>query len=303
MMPVLLATTSSFGLVCPEAVQMIQAAGYTLATNPFGRKLTEEELLFLLLEHTPVGLLAGTEPVTSHVLSQASDFLQVVARVGVGWDNVAHDTAKELGIPVSRTEGILDQPVAELTLSMMLDGLRHVSRHDRNIRAGVWKKEMGNLLAAQTVGVVGYGAIGRRVAELCRAFGARVICADMQRIEDSCAEQCELDTLISDADIITVHASGSQCLIGTRELALCKPTAIFINTARGGMINEAALAKALRDGKAGCGCLDVFEEEPYTGPLAELDNTILTAHIGSYAAEARMAMEKRAVENLLADLS
>ncbi|MBI9081719.1 MAG: hydroxyacid dehydrogenase [Pseudodesulfovibrio sp.] len=302
-MSILLATTSSFGTACPEVVQIVKDAGYALETNPYGRKLTEGELLELLQKHQPVGLLAGTEPVTANVLKQASAYLKAVARVGVGWDNVAHETAAELHIPVSRTEGILDQPVAELALGMMLNALRHVSRHDRNIRAGVWKKEMGNLLAAQTVGVVGCGAIGRKVAELCRAFGARVICSDVCTVNNSDVEQLKLNELMAEADIITVHASGSECLIGADQLALCKPKAIFVNTARGGMIDEAALAQALADGKAGYACMDVFENEPYSGPLAGLDNTILTAHIGSYSAESRIAMEMKAVENILKDLA
>lgn len=232
-MKTILATTSSFGSASPEAAERVKKEGFSLQTNPYGRKLTELELIELLDTYKPVGLLAGTEPVTDKVLAGASEYLSVVSRIGVGWDNVDHDKANELGIPVFRTEGILDQPVAELTLSMMLNALRHVSRHDRDIRAGVWNKQMGSLFAGKTVGIIGFGAIGRRVAGLCEAFGAKVIFTDMCTIAECGYDQCELKELLRNSDIVTVHASGCDCLLGSAELSYCKPGAIIINTARG----------------------------------------------------------------------
>jgi D-3-phosphoglycerate dehydrogenase len=301
-MPTVLATTSSFGSACPDAAGMLHAAGFELVVNPLGRKLTAAELVDLLARHRPVGLLAGTEPVTGKAIHGAREFLRVISRVGVGWDNVDHGAAREAGIPVRRTEGVLDDAVAELTLGFMLDALRHISRHDRDLRQGVWKKRLGGLLCGRTVGIVGFGAIGRRVAELVLAFGARVLFADVQPSKSPLGEQRSLPDLLREADLVTLHASGSGCLIGQAELTLVKPRVILVNTARGGMIDEAGLAKALAEGRVGCACLDVFEEEPYAGPLAGLENCILTAHIGSYAAEARERMERMAVENLLEEL-
>lgn len=177
-MPIILSTTSSFGQEAPHLRQTLAQAGFTLVDNPHGRKLTEAELLALVLTHRPAGLLAGTEPVTRKVLEACRDDLRVVSRVGVGWDNVDHQAAKELGIAVLRTEGVLDQAVAELTLGMILSALRHIAAHDRDIRAGVWKKRMGRLLAGKTVGIVGYGAIGSRVGGLAAAFGAKLAFCD-----------------------------------------------------------------------------------------------------------------------------
>jgi D-3-phosphoglycerate dehydrogenase len=256
----------------------------------------------LLALHKPVGLLAGTEPVTAEAIASARAHLRVISRVGVGWDNVDHDAAKATGIPVHRTEGVLDDAVAELTLGFMLDALRHISRHDRDLRQGLWKKRLGGLMRGRYVGIVGFGAIGRRVAELVKAFGARVVFADVQKLSSPLGEQRALPDLLREADIVTLHASGSGCLLGAAELALVKPNVILVNTARGGMIEEAALAAALSEGRAGCACLDVFGQEPYTGPLLDAPNTVLTAHVGSYAAEAREAMERLAVEHLLAEL-
>jgi len=301
-MPIVLATTSSFGSACPEAVELLRATGYELVVNPHGRKLTGAELMALLAERRPVGLLAGTEPVTAEAIASAGGFLRVISRVGVGWDNVDHDAARRLGIPVRRTEGVLDDAVAELTLGFMLDALRHISRHDRDLRRGVWKKRLGGLLRGRLVGVVGFGAIGRRVAELARAFGARVVFSDVRPVDSPLGEQRALPDLLREADLVTLHASGSGCLLGAVELALVKPGVVLVNTARGGMIDEAALAAALAEGRVGCACLDVFGHEPYAGALAGLENCVLTAHIGSYAAEARERMERLAVLNLLEEL-
>jgi D-3-phosphoglycerate dehydrogenase len=302
-MTTILATTSSFGDACSEAVDLIREAGFTLVTNPLSRKLTEAELVLLLSQHRPVGLLAGTEPITSIAINSARDFLRCISRVGVGWDNVDHEAAREANIPVFRTEGVLNDAVAELTLGFMLDALRHISRHDRDLRQGVWKKRIGGLLRARVVGIVGFGAIGQRVAELVSAFGARVIYSDTHPVASPLGEQYELLDLLRAADIVTLHASGSCCLLGRAELALLRPHTIVVNTARGGMIDETALAEALGAGRIGSVCLDVFEREPYTGPLLGMQGAVLTAHIGSYAAEARSAMELMAVQNLLGAMS
>lgn len=298
-MKTILATTSSFGSVCAESVSLLKAAGYQVEINPHGRKLTELELSEQLKLYKPVGLLAGTEPVTDFVLREAASHLKAVSRVGVGWDNVDHEAALALGISVARTEGVLDQAVAELTLGMMLDALRKVSRHDREMRSGVWKKHLGSLLSTKTVGVIGYGAIGRRVAQLCRAFGATVVFSDVMDIPTVSDRQCSLHELLVAADIVTLHASGADPIIGASQLDYCREGVILVNTARGGLIDESSLVERLEDGRVGHVCLDVFESEPYGGPLVHLDNVTLTSHVGSYAVESRIEMEIKAVKNLL----
>lgn len=297
----ILATTSSFGKNNREIRQEVEARGLKLVTNPFGRKLTEAELISLLAEHRPIGLLAGTEPVTRDVIARSESHLRVISRVGVGWDNVDHGAAEEFGVKVYRTEGVLDQAVAELTLGMILAALRNIVRHDREIRAGIWKKYTGSLLAGKKVGIIGYGAIGQKVGELVHAFGAHPLYTDICSIDSSsCAVCVSFDQLLEQADIITVHASGCTQILGEKGLARCKKGVIVVNTARGGLINESALQKNLQTGQVAYGCLDVFDEEPYHGPLTEADNVIMTSHIGSYAMEARLAMEGLAVANLLA---
>ncbi|MGD9610360.1 MAG: NAD(P)-dependent oxidoreductase [Desulfovibrionaceae bacterium] len=304
-MPTVLVTTSSFGVHDACVLDRLTARGLTPVINPYGRKLTEDELLELLRQHRPVGLLAGTEPITRRVMETALPELRAIARVGVGWDNVDHPAAAELGLRVSRTVGVLDQCVAELAIGFMLSALRSLPRHTSNICCGVWKKEMGFLLSGKQVGIVGYGAIGRRVASLLDAFGARVGFFDPQaEAGESCPHNClsSMEELCRSADIISLHASVRTRLLGARELAWCKPGVGIVNTARGGQIDEQALYDALVAGQVGWACLDVFEEEPYKGPLKDLPNVIASPHVGSYALEARCAMEAAAVDNLLASL-
>jgi D-3-phosphoglycerate dehydrogenase len=162
---------------------------------------------------------------------------------------------------------------------------------------------MGCLLQGKTVGVIGFGAIGRRVGELVHAFGCRVLYADIASRDVSFAEQASKERLLAESDVVTLHVSGSESILDEDDLNLrIKNGAIVINTARGGLLDEAGLEKALNSGRVAFACLDVFEKEPYRGTLAKLENVILTPHIGSYAREARTKMEEMAVENLLKGL-
>jgi D-3-phosphoglycerate dehydrogenase len=292
----ILATTSSFGTGAP-------AANLHFVVNPWGRKLLEAELASLLEEYRPAGLLAGTEPITRAVLTAAKDYLRVISRVGAGWDNVDHDAAAELGMRVYRTSGVLTQAVAELTIGLMLAALRSITLQDRLLRQGVWKKCMGGLLQGKKVGIIGMGGIGKRVGELVRAFGAEVIFHEVEAHEVPWGQRVSLAQLLEDADIISLHASGKQRILGAEEFkAMGNRGVILINTARGELIDEAALSSALREGGVGCACLDVFQEEPYRGDFCAMDNMVLTPHIGSYAQEARELMEKIAVDHLIQGL-
>lgn len=293
-------TTSSFARESAEALELMENEGLKIILNPWGRKLEEEELGKLLKDHRPVGLLAGTEPITREVLDTAKDHLRIISRVGVGWDNVDREAAKQMGIQVSRTSGVLTQAVAELTIGLILAALRFISSNDRLIRQGKWHKTMGGLLSGKIVGIVGFGHIGQRVGELVTAFGAKVLYHDPQPMDAPWARAVTLPELLTQAEVITIHASGRERILGPDELEnICKRDVILVNTARGGLIDEAALQDCLINGKVSFACLDVFEDEPYCGPLCSLENVILTPHVGSYAREARILMERTAVENLL----
>jgi D-3-phosphoglycerate dehydrogenase len=247
--------------------------------------------------------LAGTEPITRAVLTAAKDYLRVISRVGAGWDNVDHDAAAELGMRVYRTSGVLTQAVAELTIGLMLAALRSITLQDRLLRQGIWQKRMGGLLQGKTVGIIGFGAIGQRVGELVRAFGAKMVFYDPHPVDVAWAKSVSLRELLEQSDLVTLHASGKEKILGAEELSwIGIRGVILINTSRGDMIDEEALSTSLRAGQIGCACLDVFIEEPYRGSLCSMDNLILTPHIGSYAREARQLMEETAIANLMQGL-
>lgn len=299
----ILATTSSFAKEFPAVLEPLKNNGLRIVLNPFARKLEEEELTKLLQEYKPVGVLAGTEPITRAALEKAKDYLRVISRVGVGWENVDRDFAEKMGIRLYRTHGVLTQAVAELTIGLILAALRYISSNDRLVRQGRWQKTMGGLLYGKTVGIIGFGNIGQRVGELVTAFGAKVVYCDPQKITVSWAQAVTLSELLAQAEIVTIHASGKDKIIGQKELGkICNREVILVNTARGGLIDEASLQKCLTEGRISFACMDVFEDEPYCGPLCSLDNVILSPHIGSYAKEARVLMERTAVDNLLEGL-
>lgn len=304
-MPKVLITTSSFNVAAADSLALLRQAGFEIATNPHGRKLGEDEVAGLLGDDV-VGMIAGTEPLTRRVLSGARG-LKIVSRCGIGLDSVDLAAAAELGIEVTNTPDAPSAAVAELTLGLMLDQLRRISQADRQIRAGQWKPLMGGLLAARTVGIVGYGRIGRRVARLARAFGARVLAADAADVAaDGVAEASALEPLLAQADIVTLHMpsqKGAGHFLDAQRIGMMKRGAVLVNTARGDLVDEAALALAIRDGRLGGAALDTYEKEPYTGPLAELPQVVLTAHMGSYAEESRGIMEREAADNLYKGLA
>jgi D-3-phosphoglycerate dehydrogenase / 2-oxoglutarate reductase len=232
---------------------------------------------------------------------QSANNLRAVSRVGIGLDTVDLTVAAELGIHVMNTPEPPATAVAELTIGHILGILRHISRVDRAIRKGSWKGEFGALLSGKTVGVVGYGRIGRRVAKLLDSFDANVVVHD-PLVNDAGITFVSLDELISSSDIVTLHipyTSENHHIIDSQRISAMKPGAIVVNVARGGLVDEAALTEALRNGALGGAALDCFEVEPYSGPLTSLDNVQMTAHMGTYATETRGQMERQAASQLV----
>ena len=298
----ILISTSTFGEFDKTPLSKLKDGGFDVILNPHKRKLSEGEVVEL--GGNAEGIIAGTENLSAQVLSKLKS-LKVVSRCGVGLDNVDLKAARQLKIRVYSTPQAPTVAVAELTLGLILNLLRQIPLMDREIRRGCFEKRMGESLRNKTVGIVGFGKIGKAVGDLCRAFGAQVSFYDPalkgKKITGS-QEYPNLTGLLKAADIITLHVPYSKethHLIGAKEFGLMKPTSYLINCARGGIVDETALYQALKEKKIAGAALDVFEEEPYTGPLKELDNCILTPHIGSYAREARIQMETEAVQNLI----
>lgn len=300
----LVISTSSFDVDNNPHLQHLVKAGMNIVGNSFKRKLTEDEIIELLGQDT-VGMIAGIEPLTERVFMSAKG-LKAISRCGAGLDNVDLTAAKRQDITVFNTPEAPAQAVAELTMSLILAALRRICQVDQLLRADRWSRMQGQLLAAQLVGIIGLGHIGRRVAKLCQAFDARVVAHDPYIDPTSHeVELVPLKKLLAEADVISLHlpyGANTHHLLDAKAFARMKPGSIIINAARGGLIDEIALDEALISGHLGMAALDVFEQEPYRGPLIKNDKIILTSHIGSLARESRMRMEIEAAENLLEGL-
>lgn len=293
-------SVSSFGAASDEPLQRLRESGARVLENPHGRKLSADEVVELLSQAD--GTIAGTEPLNAQVLEQVPN-LRAISRVGVGLDNVDLDAAERLGIRVFSTPEAVTDAAAELTLAGMLTLLRHVAFMDSELRAGRWTRTMGSLLRGKTVGIVGVGRIGRRVAALLAPFEPRLLGfdphPDEERVRAAGVELVDLEELLTQSDIVTLHAAAGDQVIGARELDLIGPDGHLVNVARGTLIDEDALHSALAEKRIAGAYLDTFGEEPYEGALRELPNVVLTPHAGSFAKEARALMESEAVENLL----
>ncbi len=296
-------TTSNFNMEAP-LIEEFRANRYEIVRSQYGRKLTEQEVTELLSDGGCVGMVAGVEPLTDAVFA-ANPQLKVISRCGTGFDSVDRDAAAERGIVCVNTPNAPAAAVSEMTIGMMMAALRRIPETDRAIRGGSWKALMGSLLAKRHVGIVGLGRVGRRVADLCSAFGAHV------KYYDPHVATAEYDRVLSvvdlarQVDLLTVHIpleDATRNLISAEVINALPEGSVVVNAARGGVMDEEALAAALKSGALDAAAMDVFEEEPYTGPLCDLDNVVLTAHMGSYAKEARQLMENEALQNLLNSL-
>jgi phosphoglycerate dehydrogenase-like enzyme len=238
--------------------------------------------------------------------------LKMVSILGTGTDNVDLRAAAERGITVTNTPGVGAPSVAELTLGLMLAVTRAIPLSDGRLRAGLWQHVEGPELAGKTLGLLGLGAIGSYVARLGNGLGMRVIAWSFVRDEARAArlgvELVERDEVFRRADVVSVHLRNTpevRGLVGARELALMKPSAYLINTARGALVDEAALAEALRSDQIAGAALDVFSEEPLPlarNPFKDLSNVVLTPHLGAVTREANTRSRAMPVDNIIAYL-
>jgi len=279
----------------------LRSAGYEVVDNPYKRKLTKQELLQLLTDDT-IGLIAGLETIDRDVLLKSK--LRVVSRVGSGISNVDVGAAKELGIQVFSTPAGPTEAVAELTVGAMICLVRMVSAMDNALHNGLWDKKIGFQVEGKTVMIIGFGRIGRRVAELLKPFHVVLLIVDpfLQDEDARPYRRLSLEHALPQADIISLHCGGETCVLGDREFALMKRGVFILNAARGGVMSEDALKTNLESGLVAGAWLDTFKSEPYRDSLSAFSNVLLTPHVGSYTRESRLQMETEAVENLLKGL-
>jgi glyoxylate reductase len=258
-----------------------------------------------------------TERIDSELLDAAGPQLKVVANVAVGYDNIDVPACTERGIVATNTPGVLTEATADIALGLILSATRRLGEGERLIRSGqAWKWGMffllGSSLQGKTLGVVGMGGIGQATARRAKAFGMEIVYQSRSEIDPGIAAELgarrvELDELLAISDIVSLHCPygpATHHLIGAEQLAAMKDTAYLINTARGPIVDEAALASALREGQIAGAGLDVFENEPSVHPgLLELENVVLVPHLGSATVETRTAMAMLAADNALSVLS
>lgn len=299
-----LIASRSFGPNCPDALERMRAAGCRLLPNKWGRAPTEAELLDRIGDID--ALISGTEPVTARVLA-AAPRLKVISKHGVGYENIDLDAARARGIAVTVAGGAITDSVADMTLALILALARQVPRGDRAVRSGAWPRIVGMELRGKTLGIVGLGQIGKAVCRRARAFGMAIVAYDLypdERFAHSWGVRyAPLEELLAVADIVTLHAPASAAthrLINPATLALMKPSALLVNTARGDLVDEAALAEALATGRLAGAATDVFSKEPPGAhPLLALDNFIATPHSAGQTEDGLRTMGEITAANAL----
>lgn len=270
--------------------------------------ITEQDLL-RECERAPIAaiLLRGSPPLTGKIFEAAKD-LKIVSKHGVGIDSVDLASATANGVAVMMANGGNADAVAEHSLALMLCVTRELPKFHRELRAGKWKDLNYNVrdFKARTVGIVGYGEIGRRTARLASACGATVVLHSRTRVDAPAGMEWEadLDALLARVDILSLHCPLSpktRGLIGARELALMKPGSILVNTARGPVVDEAALIAALRSGHLAGAGIDTFAVEPVTpdNALLDLPNVICTPHIASSTTDSTLQLGTIASNNIV----
>ena len=278
------------------------------------RPPTRDELLEALSGASGV-LATATEKMDGEAMDAAGDGLRVIANMAVGYDNIDVGAATERGVIVTNTPGVLDETTADVAFMLVLAAARRLGEGERLLRAGKWEwwgpKQLRGLdVWGKTLGIVGMGRIGRAVARRGKGFGMEILYHNRSRNEEAeeelGARYVGLEDLLRESDFVSIHTpltDATRHLIDERELGLMAETAVLVNTSRGPVVDEAALAQALREGRIFAAGLDVYEGEPEVHPgLLELENVVLAPHIGSATVETRDRMATLAAENLAAVL-
>jgi D-3-phosphoglycerate dehydrogenase len=286
--------------LAPEALEMLHnTEGFDVQVKT---GMSPDELKQVIKDKDAIIVRSATK-VTKEILESAGN-LKVIARAGVGLDNVDVETAKSKGIQVVNTPGGTSISVTELALALMLATARHIPRADLSLKKGLWeKKKLGGVeLYGKTLGIIGLGRIGSAVAERARAFGMKIIAYDPY-VKETAHSLVSLDELLANSDYVTVHiplTAETKNLLSTAEFDKMKTGAVLINCARGGIVDEEALYQALSNGKLRYAAFDVFKTEPpFPTKLLELDNFIATPHIGASTREGQVRVGVQAAEKVI----
>ncbi len=302
--PKVLITPRSLTATRHEAFRQLESAGFELVFATAGQQPDEGELLRLV--PGCVGWLAGVEPVSEAVIAAATE-LRAVSRNGVGVDNFPMRRLEERDIRVHTADGANAAGVAELTIGLIFSALRHIPSSDAGIKAGGWPRKRGREICGRTVGIIGCGHIGERVAKLVTALGGKVAAYDPKRRDIGISAElfhwAAIGDILAEADIVTLHCPPSadgRPVIGAAEIDLMREEAILVNAARASLVDELAICDALDSARLGIYATDVFPQEPPGNlTLAAHRNVIATSHIGAFTEESVNRATEIAVENLL----
>lgn len=298
----------------PAEVESALAERFEVRLDREDRPLGPEGLRAALADSDAL-LCTVTDRIDAAALGIPTLRTRLLANFGVGVDHIDLDTARRLGVAVTNTPGVLTEDTAELAIALMLMACRRLGEGERLVRAGAWHgwgptHHLGRRLGGKALGIVGMGRIGRAVArKAVLGFGMRLRYASRTPLPEAEAKsldavRVEIDQVFSGSDVVSLHVASTpetRHLASARRLALMRPHAVLVNTTRGDVVDEAALADALERGAIGAAGLDVYEREPRVHPaLLALPNVVLLPHLGSATVEARTAMGMRAFENLVA---
>ncbi|HEY3701357.1 MAG TPA: D-glycerate dehydrogenase [Acidimicrobiales bacterium] len=284
-------------------------AGHEIVQRPDDVPFTPDQLRRAASEVDAI-ISVLTDQIDATVIAAAPK-LRVVANVAVGYDNIDLEAARRAGVAVCNTPGVLDETTADLAFALILAAARLLGAAERDLRAGRWtgwgiSQYLGHDVHGATLGVVGYGRIGRAVARRGEAFGMRVL-HHSRRPSGTPGYVGDLDELLRQSDVVSLHLpldDGTRGLVDHRRLAAMKPTAVLVNTSRGPVVDEEALAVALEEGRIFAAGLDVFEHEPAVHPrLLAAPRVVLTPHIGSASVATRTKMARMAAEGVRAALA
>lgn len=296
-------STHPFSSTSKEPMQLLKDNNFEVRLNPLEYKMSSKELAKEIKDSQV--LIAGTEKITEEVFQNAPN-LKLISRVGIGLDGIDFELCRKYGVRVAYTPDAPTMAVAELCVGMILDLARQITITNKNIRYGIWKRHMGTLLYGKTIGIFGMGRIGKSLVHLLSSFNVKFLIYDINpdiafgRLYN--VNFVSKEEVLKNSDVISVNIPLKQDTIDyitTEELCLMKSDAILINSARGGIVNENDLYVALRDKKIGGAAVDVFEEEPYKGNLCELENCLLTCHMGASTIDSRADMEIQAVQEAI----
>jgi D-3-phosphoglycerate dehydrogenase len=293
--------------VLPRFRPLLEGLGLQLIVPDVHERLSEAELLRYAGQFD--GTISGDDKYTSRVLEACAPRLKVISKWGTGIDSIDRHAAERLGIKVCNTPNAFTLPVADTVLGFMLTFSRHITWMDRAIKTGQWEKIPSYSLSELTLGVVGVGRIGKAVIRRARAFGMHLLGNDIIPIDPvflskNEVEMTSLPELLSRADFVSLNCDlnpTSYHLINSQTLAQVKPSAIFINTSRGPVIDEPALIEALQSGRLAGAALDVYEDEPLPriSPLTKMDNVLLAPHNANSSPKAWEKVHQNTINNLL----